>query len=118
MKQSTTKSSDPLPFFAACGGLAVGLAVWAEKITLPSAIMSGLRALAEKTPFAPLEAGAAVMAGLITTVVLLLVLELFRFRILVHVGRFRQNLAEKTLKKPAVADEYSRTTETLKKLYK
>jgi len=114
--RSTSKSSDPMPFFAVLGGLAVGLAVWAGKITLPAEIMSGLQALAEKIPLPPaineftrwklINAESAGIAGFIA------------FVILVRVGRFRQGLAEKTLQKSTDSSEYSGTTEVLKKLYK
>lgn len=117
-----------MPFFAVLGGLAVGLAVWAGKITLPAEIMSGLQALAEKIPLPPaineftrwklINAESAGIAGFIAFVIFLILLELLRFRILVRVGRFRQGLAEKTLQKSTDSSEYSGTTEVLKKLYK
>ena len=117
-----------MPILAALGGLAVGLAVGLEKIHLPDGIMAGLRSLAERIPSPDIikeeatrlqlvNAETAVIAGLIAFIFVWLFLEPFRFRLLVWKGRFRQRLAEKTLQKPAVANEYSGTTEALKKLY-
>ena len=115
---TNNKQSDSTTVLAFVCGAAVGFAIWTEQIHLPAEIQYGLRSLAEKTPFGKLDFGPAVMAALISFAVFLLVLKLLRFRLLVWGGRSRQRLAEKTLKKSTASNEYTGTTEQLKKLYK